>query len=39
VVEIGDHELHITAHAWLQGGGFVPSEDRTFPRRAASRQT
>jgi 3',5'-cyclic AMP phosphodiesterase CpdA len=39
VVEIEDHELHITAHAWRQGKGFVPSEDRTFPRRAASRQT
>jgi len=38
VVEIEDHELHITAHAWRQGKGFLPSEDRTFPRRAASRQ-
>ena len=38
LVEIKDHELHITAHAWRQGKGFVPSEDRTFPRRAASRQ-
>jgi 3',5'-cyclic AMP phosphodiesterase CpdA len=38
VVEIEDHELHITAHAWRQGEGFVPSEDRTFPRRTASRQ-
>ena len=38
VVEINDHELHITAHAWRQGKGFLPSEDRTFPRRTASRQ-
>jgi len=38
VVEIEDHELHITAHAWRQGKGFIPSEDRTFPRRTASRQ-
>ena len=39
MVEIEDHEIHITAHAWRQGAGFVPSEDRTFPRRTASRQT
>lgn len=38
VVEIGDHEVHITAHAWRQGKGFIPAEDRTFPRRTASRQ-
>jgi 3',5'-cyclic AMP phosphodiesterase CpdA len=38
VVEIRDHEIHITAHAWHQGKGFLPSEDRTFPRRTASRQ-
>ena len=38
LVEIEDHEIHITAHAWRQGQGFVPSEDRAFPRRAASRQ-
>ena len=38
VVEIEDNELHITAHAWRQGEGFVPSEDLTFPRRTASRQ-
>ncbi len=37
LVEIEDHEIHITAHAWRQGRGFVPSEDRDFPRRAASR--
>jgi len=38
VVEIEDHEIHITAHAWRQERGFIPSEDRTFPRRTASRQ-
>ena len=38
VVEIEDHEIHITAHAWRQGRGFIPSEDRAFPRRTASRQ-
>jgi 3',5'-cyclic AMP phosphodiesterase CpdA len=38
VVEIEDHEIHITAHAWRQGKGFIPSEDRAFPRRTASRQ-
>jgi 3',5'-cyclic AMP phosphodiesterase CpdA len=37
-VEIEDHEFHITAHAWRQAKGFVPAEDRTFPRRTASRQ-
>ncbi len=38
IVEIEDDEFNITAHAWRQGEGFVPSEDRSFPRRAASRQ-
>ncbi len=38
LVEIEDHEIHITAHAWRQGRGFIPSEDRAFPRRTASRQ-
>ena len=38
LVEIEDHEIHITAHAWRKGQGFVPSEDRAFPRRAHSRQ-
>jgi 3',5'-cyclic AMP phosphodiesterase CpdA len=39
VVEIDDHELHITAHAWRYGKGFLPAEDRSFPRRTPSRQT
>jgi 3',5'-cyclic AMP phosphodiesterase CpdA len=38
VVEIEDHEIHITAHTWRQGSGFLPSEDRAFPRRTASRR-
>ena len=38
LVEIEDHELHITAHVWRQGKGFIPSEDRTFLRRTASSQ-
>jgi 3',5'-cyclic AMP phosphodiesterase CpdA len=38
LVEIDDENLRITAHAWRQGKGFVPSEDRSFPRRTASRQ-
>jgi 3',5'-cyclic AMP phosphodiesterase CpdA len=38
VVEIEDHEIHITAHAWRQRRGFIPSEDRAFLRRTASRQ-
>jgi 3',5'-cyclic AMP phosphodiesterase CpdA len=38
LVEINDHELRITAHAWRQGEGFLPSEDRAFPRRTASRR-
>ncbi len=38
VVEIEDHEIHITAHAWRQGRGFIPSENRAFPRRTSSRR-
>ena len=38
VVEIKDHEIRITAHAWRQKEGFVPSEDCSFPRRTTSRQ-
>ena len=38
LVEIDEENLRITAHAWRQGKGFVPSEDRSFPRRATSRQ-
>ncbi|MDP9480071.1 MAG: metallophosphoesterase [Actinomycetota bacterium] len=38
LVEIDADNLRITAHAWRQGKGFVPSEDRTFPRQTASRR-
>jgi 3',5'-cyclic AMP phosphodiesterase CpdA len=38
VVEIQDHEIRITANAWRQGKGFVPSEHCAFPRRTTSRQ-
>ncbi|MBD0254029.1 MAG: metallophosphoesterase [Rubrobacter sp.] len=37
LVDVDDHELRITAHTWRQGRGFVPSENRAFPRRTASR--
>ena len=39
VVEIDDHNLRITAHAWRQGKGFIPSEDCTFPRHTTPRKT
>ncbi len=38
LVEIDEDNLRITAHAWRPGKGFIPSEDRTFPRRTASRR-
>jgi 3',5'-cyclic AMP phosphodiesterase CpdA len=38
IVQIQDHEIRITAHAWCQKEGFAPLEDCTFPRRTASRQ-
>jgi 3',5'-cyclic AMP phosphodiesterase CpdA len=38
VVEIEDQDIQITAHVWVQGKGFIPSENRAFPRREASRQ-
>jgi 3',5'-cyclic AMP phosphodiesterase CpdA len=38
LVQIEDHEIRITAYAWRQKKGFVPSEDCTFPRRTTSRQ-
>ena len=31
--------LRIVAHSWKKGEGFVPSEDRTFPRHTLSRPT
>lgn len=33
VVEIDGQNLHIKTHAWQKGKGFVPSDDRMFPRR------
>lgn len=38
VVEIEDQEFNITAYAWRKDEGFGPSEERSFPRRTASRQ-
>jgi 3',5'-cyclic AMP phosphodiesterase CpdA len=38
LVDVDDHELRITAHTWRQERGFVPSENRAFPRRTASRR-
>jgi 3',5'-cyclic AMP phosphodiesterase CpdA len=38
LVEIDESNLRITAYAWRPGKDFVPSEDHTYPRRAASRQ-
>jgi 3',5'-cyclic AMP phosphodiesterase CpdA len=38
VVEIEDQEIQIMARVWVQGKGFIPSEERTFSRRTAPRQ-
>jgi 3',5'-cyclic AMP phosphodiesterase CpdA len=39
LVEIDDENLRIISHSWKKDAGFVPSDDRTFPRRALSRPT
>ncbi len=39
LVETDDNNLRIIAHSWKAGAGFVPSEDRLFPRHALSRPT
>jgi 3',5'-cyclic AMP phosphodiesterase CpdA len=39
LVHTDENNLRIVAHSWKPGEGFVPSEDRTFPRRALSRPT
>ncbi len=39
LVEIDGDNLRIIAHSWKKGAGFVPSEDRVFPRRTLSRPT
>jgi 3',5'-cyclic AMP phosphodiesterase CpdA len=39
LVETDESNLRIIAHSWKAGEGFVPSEDRLFPRHALSRPT
>jgi len=39
LVETDENNLRIIAHSWKAGAGFVPSEDRVFPRHALSRPT
>ena len=39
LVETDENNLRIIAHSWKAGAGFVPSEDRLFPRHALSRPT
>lgn len=33
LVDIDESNLRITAHKWKDGKGFIPSEERTFPRK------
>jgi 3',5'-cyclic AMP phosphodiesterase CpdA len=39
LVQADEHNLRIIAHSWKNGVGFVPSEDRAFPRHTLSRPT
>ena len=39
LVETDENNLRIIAHSWKSGAGFVPSEDRSFPRQTLSRPT
>jgi 3',5'-cyclic AMP phosphodiesterase CpdA len=39
LVETDENNLRIIAHSWKNGVGFVPSEDRSFPRHTLSRPT
>ena len=39
IVEAEENNLRIIAHSWKKGEGFVPSEDRAFPRHTLSRPT
>ena len=39
LVHTDENNLRIVAHSWKKGEGFVPSEDRTFPRHTLSRPT
>lgn len=37
LVDIDESNLRITAHSWRNPEGFVPSEERSFPRRTTTR--
>jgi 3',5'-cyclic AMP phosphodiesterase CpdA len=39
LVHADENNLRIVAHSWKKGAGFVPSEDRSFPRHTLSRPT
>ena len=39
LVHTDENNLRIIAHSWKNGEGFVPSEDRVFPRHTLSRPT
>jgi len=39
LVQTDENTLRIIAHCWKNGVGFVPSEDRSFPRHTLSRPT
>ena len=39
LVQSDENTLRIIAHCWKNGVGFVPSEDRSFPRHTLSRPT
>ena len=39
LVHTDENNLRIVAHSWKKGEGFVPSEDRAFPRHTLSRPT
>ena len=37
LVNVDEHTLRITTYAWQNPGGFVPSDERSFPRRTVCR--
>jgi 3',5'-cyclic AMP phosphodiesterase CpdA len=37
LVDIDEHNLRITTYSWQNPGGFVSSDENTFPRRTVSR--
>ena len=39
LVHTDENNLRIVAHSWKKDAGFVPSEDRAFPRHTLSRPT